>query len=153
MHPPTFAIQFTPCLTLIQKNIMKKLVLSLFMLAALNPVAKAVRADDGIITFIPICIGDTIIGKGDNPIHHAPARPAVLPEVEQVGSALFFYPEEEGMLGFRIEDASRSIVCSDNIYLYTDEQNEYSLASLSAGGYYLIIAVAGREYEGEFTIE
>ena len=132
---------------------MKHKILLSLILCVLCSTLQASKVGDGIITFLPIAIGDTVIGKGDYPIHHAPAHPAPLPEVVHEGSLILFYPQVEGILSFRIEDATHTTVCSDNIYLYMDEPNEFSIASLPCGTYRLILAIAGREYEGEFTIE
>ena len=53
---------------------MKRKILLSLILCVLCSTLQASKVGDGIITFLPIAIGDTVIGKGDYPIHHAPSH-------------------------------------------------------------------------------
>lgn len=90
---------------------------------------------------------------GGNPWHHAPQRPVILPEAELLEGSIYFYPQVEYDVALRIEDVFNNVVVEDEIHLYINNDNEYDVSTLPVGTYTLILGIAGREYEGEFTIE
>ena len=107
-----------------------------------------------------IHLGDTlslspVFGGGDIIPHHPHKAPAnsSLPICVFDGSSLLFTGTGNASFTYSVVDESDEVCLSGDITLYSGQETSVSVASLSAGGYYLIIAVAGREYEGEFTIE
>ena len=134
---------------------MKKFVFVIVVFLSAGLQSGIMASNDGPIDFFPIFIGDTITypGSGHSPWHPAPARPVILPEAELLEGSIYFYPQVEYDVTLRIEDAFHTVVVEDEIHLYINDDNEYDVSTLPAGTYTLILGIAGREYEGEFTIE
>ena len=84
--------------------------------------------------------------------HHAPANIS-LPTVVYGAGTLLYIGTGNASFTYSVVDESDEVCLSGDITLSSGQEAAVSVASLPAGDYYLIIAIAGREYEGEFTIK
>ena len=84
--------------------------------------------------------------------HRAPANVS-LPTVVNTGNTLLFIGTGTLSFSYVILYEEDEMCDSADITLTPEQEVSVSLASLPCGTYRLILAIAGREYEGEFTIE
>ena len=84
--------------------------------------------------------------------HHAPANIS-LPTVVNTGYSLLFIGTSAASFTYEILDETDEICLSGELELVAEQEIPVSLSTLPAGDYTILLYIAGREYEGEFTIE
>ena len=130
------------------KNSSKLLLAGLLALGAANSTFAQNPLND-TLTFV---LNPGIIDPGPHKPHLAPANVS-LPLCVFNGYSLLFIGTGAASFTYEILDETDEICLSGELELVAEQEIPVSLSTLPAGDYTILLYIAGREYEGEFTIE
>lgn len=131
----------------------KNLIILSFAITAMT--SQTLQASDAFFpndTLVFNLIPGPIDDWGNHGPHHAPANIS-LPTVVYDEGSLLFIGTGAASFTYEILDETDEICLSGEFELIAEQEIPVSLSTLPAGDYTLLLGIAGREYEGEFTIE
>ena len=135
----------------------KKQLLATFVLGAtmlIQAQASNVAFPSDTLNLTPL-IGGIIppVGGGDKPVPGRGPNEIILPTVVYDEGSLLFIGTGAASFIYEILDETDEICLSGELELVAEQEIPVSLSTLPAGDYTILLYIAGREYEGEFTIE